>query len=164
MSHPVRLEQAHSFASLLPKLLRQLSAGVGDPVMDLPLAQLRVCSILCDGPRPISALSRELGVSVSAMTQIADRLERARLAKREPMHGDRRVRCLRLTRRGETMMQHHDQARAARMAQMLEHLTPEEQHAAADALQSMIRAAAASGAPNGNGKPHFDSRSSKVRL
>jgi DNA-binding MarR family transcriptional regulator len=164
MNHPVRLEQAHTFASLLPKLLRRLTAGQDDPVMELPLAQLRVCGILCEGPRPISALSRELCVSVSAMTQIADRLERARLVKREPLEGDRRVRCLRLTNRGEKMMRQHDEARAARMAKMLEHLTPQERRAAADALQSMIRAAAAAaGGQNGNGAPHnLDFPSSRI--
>ena len=51
---------------------------------ELPLAQLRVCGVLCDGPRPMSAVSRELGVSLSAMTQIADRLERAGSSNASP--------------------------------------------------------------------------------
>ena len=87
------------------------------------------------------ALGRELGVSASAMTQIADRMERVRLVKRVPLEGDRRVRCLRLTARGKKMMQRHDEARAARMAEVLSHLTPRQRQTAADAMQSMIRAA-----------------------
>ena len=49
----------------------------------------------------MSALSREFGVSLSAMTRIADRLERARLVKRVAEGGDRRIRHLQLTPRGE---------------------------------------------------------------
>ena len=47
-----------------------------DPADDLPLAQLRVCSLLVGGDRSISCLSRELGITMSATTQLADRLER----------------------------------------------------------------------------------------
>ena len=97
-------EQAETIATLLPALMRQLTAGDDDPAAELPLAQLRVCSVLCGGPRPMSALGRELGVSLSAMTQIADRLERARLVKRVAKGGDRRVRCLQLTDGGEKIM------------------------------------------------------------
>lgn len=151
MNHPVRLEQAHTFATLLPALLRRLSAGAVDPVMELPLAQLRVCGILCDGPQSISALGRELGVSASAMTQIADRMQRAGLVNRVPKQGDRRVRCLRLTSRGKKMMRRHDEARAARMAEVLRQLTPKQRQAAADALQSMIHATVAADDENGRG-------------
>jgi len=56
-------------------------AGLNDPAVELPLAQLKVCSLLYGGPLSMSAWA-ELGVSLSAMTQIADRLERARLVKR----------------------------------------------------------------------------------
>ena len=62
----------------------------------------------------MSALSRELGVSLSALTQIADRLERARLVKRTAAEDDRRVRCLQLTARGEKMMRSCREARVAR--------------------------------------------------
>ena len=46
----------------------------------------------------MSSLGRELGVSLSAITQIADRLERAGLVTRVAKGGDRRVRRLELTR------------------------------------------------------------------
>ena len=76
--------QATTAASLLVALTREIFSSDDSLAEQMPLAQLRVCGILYRGPRPMSALSRELGVSVSAMTQIADRLERARLVHRVP--------------------------------------------------------------------------------
>ena len=76
------LDQAKTFVVGLIELSRQVFVAHDDQVSELTLAQLRVCGTLFHGPRPMSALSRELGVSQSAMTQIADRLERARLVQR----------------------------------------------------------------------------------
>ncbi len=101
MDNSNRFEEANQIASLLPALMRQLFMLDDDLAADLPLAQLRVCAILRDGPHPMSVLSRELGVSLSAMTQIADRLERAKMVSRVAEDSDRRVRCLQLTQKGE---------------------------------------------------------------
>ncbi len=122
MDHDHISEQAEDVATLLRSLLRELSVGLDDPAVDLPLAQLRVCTVLYGGPRPMSSLGRELGVSLSAITQIADRLERAGLVTRVAKGGDRRVRCLQLTHRGEKMMRLHEEARIQRMSAALEHL------------------------------------------
>ena len=73
----------------------------------------------------MSVLSRELGVSHSAMTQLADRLERAELVNRVAQGGDRRVRCLQLTERGEKMMRQHDEIRVRRISKALEYLQPD---------------------------------------
>src|SRR4051794_238836 len=67
---------ARAMTSLILSLTRKLFA-VDDRAADLPLRQLRVCMLLHEGARTMSALSRDLSVSLSAMTQIADRLERA---------------------------------------------------------------------------------------
>ena len=64
----------------------------------------------------MSALSRELGVLLSAVTQIADRLERSRLVQRVGDETDRRLRCLRLTRRGTAMRRRRDEAHGQRGA------------------------------------------------
>ena len=120
MKRTVVLKQAKTFAALLPTLMRQLMAGVNGPAVQLPLAQLRVCSILSDGPRSMSDLSRELAVSLSAMTQIADRLERAKLVKRVATANDRRIRRLQLTDRGKRVMQLHETARVDRVLAVFE--------------------------------------------
>ena len=52
MDHDHISEQAEDVATLLRSLLRGLSVGLDDPAVDLPLAQLRVCTVLYGGPRP----------------------------------------------------------------------------------------------------------------
>ncbi len=160
MGRAVTLDQAKTLATLLPALMRQLMAGVNDPAVELPLAQLRVCSILCGGPWPMSALGRELGVSLSAMTQIADRLERARLVKRVPKGSDRRIRCLELTEHGEKIMRLHEDARIERVLAVLKRLAPKAREEALASLQRLIRASVATrgrdGGPQENGF-HFPS-------
>src|ERR1041385_5838242 len=97
------IDQAQAIAGILPLLTRQLFVADDSLAAQLPLAQLRVCGILFGGRPSMSVLGRELGMSLSAMTQIADRLERARLVKRVSVGADRRVRCLQLTGRGEKL-------------------------------------------------------------
>src|SRR5436190_14449729 len=106
-------DEARELTSLFVSLTRQLLV-VDDFVAEMPLRQLRVCVVLYDGPRSMSALSREVGVSLSAMTQIADRLERARLVKRSFEGNDRRVRSLQLTPRGHKIMRLREDARIQR--------------------------------------------------
>ena len=67
----------------------------------------------------MSALGRELGVSLSAMTQIADRLERASLVDRVNQGADRRVRLLQLTEKGQEMMRRHDEVRVRRISEVM---------------------------------------------
>jgi DNA-binding MarR family transcriptional regulator len=110
----------------------------------LPVAQLRVCGALCRGPQAMSALSRELGVSLSAMTQIADRLERAGMVRRVAAQGDRRVKQLCLTANGRRTMQRREEARSRRMAEALDGLTPAAQARVQAALEELVAAAVAS--------------------
>jgi DNA-binding MarR family transcriptional regulator len=134
-------KQAQTMVTLLIELLRQLAAGADeDPAVELPLAQLRVCLVLYQGPQPMSSLGRELAVSLSGMTQLADRLERAQLVKRIARGDDRRVRCLQLTERGEKMMRCHEEVRVRRIATALEHLSPDARNGVTNALQTMIQA------------------------
>jgi DNA-binding MarR family transcriptional regulator len=134
-------DAAQVIAALLPRLVRDISPRESDPADELPLAQLRVCGILAsEGPRPMSFLSRELGVSLSAMTQIADRLERTRLVTRVAGGDDRRVRCLQLTARGEKIMQHRQLARVRRVAAVLETLSPGSRGEIRAALETLFRA------------------------
>jgi DNA-binding MarR family transcriptional regulator len=153
MDEPNTLQQARAIASLLPVLMRQLSVLDHDLAAELPLAQLRVCAILGGGPRPMSTLGRELGVSLSAMTQIADRLERAGLVKRVAEGTDRRVRCLQLTERGERIMRRREEARVQRVLTVLEHLSPEARSQVLTSLEIMMDASAAAAGQQAAGAP-----------
>jgi DNA-binding MarR family transcriptional regulator len=139
-------QQARKVDALLFALIRQLAVD-DDAVAELPLAQLRVCGILHRGQLPMSALSRDLGVSLSAMTQIADRLERASLVKRVAEDNDRRVRCLRLTPRGEGIMQRREGLRTDRIAAALAKLPAKKQQETLAALQTLVDACQAGKEP-----------------
>jgi DNA-binding MarR family transcriptional regulator len=138
-------EQAKAMVSLLPAVMRNIFRMDDDLATELPLAQLRVCSILKEGPRPMSMLSREMGVSLSAMTQIADRLERSQLVKRVSEGNDRRVRCLQLTPHGQHLMHQRDEDRLQAAMTVLEHLPPTDRKDTLRSLEMLLQACFAVG-------------------
>jgi DNA-binding MarR family transcriptional regulator len=149
----VSLDEAQQVADLLLEFLRGVRTSDNDPVAELPLAQLRLCSVLARGPRPMSEISREIGTSLSAVTQIADRLERAGLIKRMPRGDDRRVRCLQLTEQGEKMMRVHEEMRIGCISNVLDRLSGQERQMVLGALELLARAsvAARDGEPGADG-------------
>jgi DNA-binding MarR family transcriptional regulator len=155
MEDTILLQQAEAIAALMPRLARSLFGSNNDAAEELPLAQLRVCGILEEGPRSMSALSRELDVSLSAMTQIADRLERSGWVRRVPEDSDRRVRCLRLTPHGEAMMRQRKQGRVGRALAALKRLSSDERAQVLAAFEALVRAAASGQGTqaDGDGQP-----------
>lgn len=135
-------DDAEMIESLLHSLLGCLTSGNHDEsIIDLPLAQFRLCNALCGKARSMSSISRELGTSLSAVTQIADRLERSGIVKRIARSDDRRVRCLQLTDRGEEMMRLHEEHRIRRMAEVLARLSSEQRKTIAAAFETLVEAA-----------------------
>ncbi|MCA1594893.1 MAG: MarR family transcriptional regulator [Chloroflexi bacterium] len=133
-------EQAAALEQMLPRLMRQLFTLEHEhPVNELPLAQRRVCTILQAGPRGVSCLGDELRISPSAMTQMADRLERAGLVERIT-GDDRRVKKLQLSERGGSMMRSRQRRRIRRTTALLEHLDPGERDAAIALVQQLVDA------------------------
>lgn len=137
-------EQAEQLECLLPKLMRRLFTLEADhPSMDLPLAQLRMSLILQSGPRPISTLSEEMGISVSAATQIADRLERSGMVERTSDCEDRRIKHLRLTAAGAEIMQSRQEARVRRAAKTLANIPEATRQEALRVIQALLDASIA---------------------
>ena len=133
--------QAEELEDLLPRLMRRLFAR--DPNLlteQLSVAQLRLCSILQDGPRTMTALSEELGISVSAVTQIAVRLEKVRFVERVIHERDRRMRLLRLTEYGRETMRYRRELRVRSAAKPLERLSPPERDELLAALRALLDA------------------------
>src|SRR5689334_14612039 len=129
-------QQASWLESLLPRLMRHLFAlDPEHPAMELPLAQLRVCTVLQAGARTISALGEELGNSASAVTQIADRLERSGFVERIAERDDRRVRKLQLTPYGAEVMRSRREARVLRAMEALATLPPANREAVLNAVR-----------------------------
>ena len=125
MSDELLLVQAAKLESLLPQLMRRLfTLDPCHPANEMPVAQLRVCTILQSGPRTVSAIGEELRISVSAVTQIADRLERADFVERVAEPDDRRMRKLQLTPHGAGVMCSRRETRVQGVAAVLETLPP----------------------------------------
>ena len=130
MSQPELMQIAESLTGLIPRLARGLSSP-GNPAARGTIRPT-ICrwrSFGCAASsaraaRAMSALSRELGVSLRALTQIANRLERARLVKRTAAEDDRRVRCLQLTAHGTAMMRRRRDARLRRSLAVLDIFRP----------------------------------------
>lgn len=139
---PTLSRQATELETLLPTLMRRLFTLDRDNVVyDLPVAQLRVCSLLQSGPRTLSTLSQDLYISVSAMTQIADRLERAGMVERVSGSEDRRVRLLQLSPLGVERMKSRREMRIHRAVESLLQLSEEERCTVLDAVNLLLSAA-----------------------
>lgn len=145
MSNKDVYEQALLLVQLLPKLNRCIShIDTDDPAIELPLAQIRICAILQDEPRTMSALSKDLDISLSAITQMADRLEKSELVERVPEADDRRVKCLQLTEHGAQMMEKRKIKRIERAADLLSKLAPEEREVVLSSIENLLDAGLAS--------------------
>jgi DNA-binding MarR family transcriptional regulator len=132
--------QALQVDAMLKSLARKVLVD-DDPAYELPIRQFRVCVALYEGARSMSELSRELGVSQSAITQLADRLETARLVVRGPVGDDRRVRSLQLTERARMMLKEREDRRLERVIAILDHMSEEDRRALLSSLAVLEEAA-----------------------
>ena len=99
---------------------------VDDPTLDLPVRQLKVCLALLRRSSSMSEISREIGLSPSAVTQVSDRLVRRGLVERAFQEEDRRVRKLKLTAKGLHLMRSHEEKQLRRIAAALASLSESE--------------------------------------
>jgi DNA-binding MarR family transcriptional regulator len=142
------IEAASHLECMMPKLMRRLFTLVpGNPVSEMPVAQLRICTMLQGGPRAISSISEEIGISASAITQIADRLEKSGLVERITEPDDRRMKNLELTTYGAHLMSTRREYRIRRVAEALESLNPDEREAVLTSFRTLLEAAIATAHP-----------------
>jgi DNA-binding MarR family transcriptional regulator len=134
--------QAGKLEQVLPEIARRLfTLAPEHPVSELPIGQVRVCSILLNGPLTLSAIGEILSISSSAMTQIADRLERSGYVARTMEADDRRVRLLGLTPLGQEMMTIRREHRKHRAALALSNLSCEQRERLLESLDVLAEAA-----------------------
>jgi DNA-binding MarR family transcriptional regulator len=142
------VETATELESLMPRLMRRLfTLQPENPVTEMPIAQLRICTMLQGGLRSISSIGEEIGISASAVTQIADRLERAGLVERVAEPDDRRMKNLELTHYGERLMNERREYRIRRVAEALENMAPEQRTEVLAAFQTLLDAAISTAHP-----------------
>src|SRR5260370_10768702 len=95
------------------------------------------------GPRRLTALAVQEGVTQPAMTQLIARLQDSGLVSREADTQDGRVVQVRLTGQGQEMLARRRAIRAERLAAVLAPISPEDQEALAAALPAIDALASA---------------------
>jgi DNA-binding MarR family transcriptional regulator len=121
----LRASRTDAVHTALRTVVRNL-LGVDDSMMDLPLRQLKVCVSLYRQSRSMSEIGRDLKLSPSAVSQVSDRLERRGLIERVFQDEDRRVRKLRLTRKGQQLVRSREKKQLRRIAAALDTLSANE--------------------------------------
>lgn len=132
--------QAERWERILPAVTERLfQDDAAHPLSGLPAAQMRLCDLLyMAGRRTMSNIADDLGISVSAVTQVADRLERAGLVERTPdPGGDRRTRFLQLTPHGKMLMDTRAEQRRRRILSALTALQADQRETTLSALETL---------------------------
>lgn len=137
--------QAERLEAVMPAIAQRLfTVAPSHPLADMPIAQLRLCSLLLTQESPtLSQVADELHISASAATQLADRLEKSGMVERVSLAGaqgecDRRARYLRLTEKGFTLMQSRREFRQSGARRALRHLLPEDRKRLLEVLEKLL--------------------------
>lgn len=134
-------QQGERLAAAISRILRSLNKLESEEIETaLTIPQARVCGLLREGPQAMTAVSRELGISLSAVTQIADRLQREGLVSRTCGEDDRRVRLLQLTEQGLQRVQRRHARRLQRALIILETLPADQREVSLKALEALAAA------------------------
>ncbi|HWD41674.1 MAG TPA: MarR family transcriptional regulator [Fimbriimonas sp.] len=136
-----QIDRAARIECLLPRLMRLIYRSTEDTMLvQLPLAQIRIVRLLYAGSRTVTSLGEELGLTASAVTQMANRLQDAGLVARVEDSEDRRVKHLALTEKAQELMKARQDRRVGRMNAVLDHISKERQVAIVEALEDMLQA------------------------
>ncbi len=134
-------QRAAQLESLLPRLTRAMfRVESNEEWVELPVGQIRVMRMLFAAPSTPSELGASLGLSVSAITQVVNRLEAMGYVARSEDSGDRRVRHLKLTHSGQDLMEKRQSARVRQAQIALSSLPPDRQQAVIDILEELVQA------------------------
>jgi DNA-binding MarR family transcriptional regulator len=134
-------QQGERLAAAISRILRSLNKLESEEIETaLTIPQARVCGLLREGPQAMTAVSRELGISLSAVTQIADRLQREGLVSRTCGEDDRRVRLLQLTEQGLQRVQRRHARRLQRALIILETMPADQREVSLKALEALAAA------------------------
>ncbi len=135
-------EFAIRLEAMLPRLMRSLfNPDPEDPLIELPMAQLRVMRTLFVGDRTVSDLSEDFALSMSACTQMINRLESMGLVARRGDTDDRRVRHIGLSEEGRHKMLERRRRRVDRAKKVLAGMEESEQNQVVSVLEKLLATA-----------------------
>ena len=105
---------------------------------DLTPVQAKLLCIVAEGPRGMAELAQCFGVEKAALTGLVDRVERRGLAKRTPVHGDRRALHVTLTDAGQRAASAFHAEVTAELEQLLSPLAPHDREQFRTAMAAII--------------------------
>jgi DNA-binding MarR family transcriptional regulator len=130
--------QAERLESLLPSIARALSLPQEiDPLADLTPAQLRFARAIRTESRTLTDVSLELNMSLSASTQLVQRLEEAGIVVRSLDPHDRRIRRVALTEIGLAKLEARRCLRLRNARQLLSRIPSDEREGILSALDRL---------------------------
>jgi len=125
----------------LAHLMRLIALADPQPWMrlDLTMPQFKVLLLLWHARKArVGVLAERLGVHLSNITGILDRLVDAGFVTREEDAGDRRLVVSRLTPKGEATLAHLYDSRAVQVGERLERLSPEQRAALQTGVEALL--------------------------
>ncbi len=146
-SHQRSLQRAqdhHQLTDLIEGLNRRLRSVRGSDMwseIELTIPQFRALDLLISGPRRMSDIAQELGISLPSATSLIDRLTDKRLAERQHDTADRRVVICQITAAGRVEVERLCRVGQARMDVLVEVLTDDELAQVTDAFTTLADAA-----------------------
>jgi DNA-binding MarR family transcriptional regulator len=105
---------------------------------DLTPVQAKLLCIVADHPRGMAELAQCFGVEKAALTGLVDRVERRGLAKRMPVHGDRRALHVTLTDAGQRAAAAFHGEVTAELERLLASLSPPDREHFQQAMAAII--------------------------
>jgi DNA-binding MarR family transcriptional regulator len=109
---------------------------------EVTLPQYRALVVLQSrGPQPANALAAELGIAASGVTRLCDRLETKGLIAREPVEGNRRELCVRVTDAGAQLVATVSRRRRRELHRVVAAMPPRHRRSLARTLEAFNDAA-----------------------
>jgi DNA-binding MarR family transcriptional regulator len=110
--------------------------------LDVTMTQLKIMFLLfADGPKRMSDLASDLGVTLATATGLADRLVERDIVARESQPEDRRVVLCRLSASGEKSIRRIWETAASRLRDLLRTLDTGDLHSLTGVLETMLASA-----------------------
>ncbi len=129
---------AERLEALFPSLLRALyRPKEGDPLSELTIGQIRIVRLLYAETHTVSSLGEELGMSISATTQMTQRLEGSGLVEKSDDPLDKRVKILRLSLLGKRLMDVRRAQRIDHVQRVLDGMSKDRQMQLIDVLDEL---------------------------
>ena len=132
----LRLRLVEEFAAFGPAYMKWVRSRVreGGPTY----ARMRLLGVLhCRGPRIMSGLSEELGVTPRNVTALVDALEQEGLVRRRPHPTDRRATVIEMTGEGKKTCEGMHSGHAEAVAEVFEDLSEQEQEGLLKTLETL---------------------------